>query len=825
MGAAAVPSPGPGASPGLSPAAIPANPARQRPPEGVALLAGDGLHIKNGYLNGLLTSDGVAWRHLSGLLCHDGRLSFSEGKDHTIRELNLGDDQIRSFAGRRGAPDEGRVPGWTGLNLPGPMAFLSPFIYVVDTGSHTLKRIREEGLGGLETFTGKVGVKGNQDGLLAEATFSDPVDLVADPDQLLLFVADPGHQHIRMVSAALGAVRTIPVKIQDPQGLALGPDGTLYVANSDQSVIQALVPQDTHDPWNTPWILKTLAGTPGHRGFQDGAGDQALFNRPVGLALTPDGSGLLVADGGNHVIRQVALATGLVTTFAGDPHAPQAGWVDGGHDTARLRHPSRLAFGPSGELYWADQDGQALRKLGLDGRVVTLGANTSASSAGAVDGPPSEVRFRKPLGVAVNSAGVTFVADRGNHAIRRVTPQGEVDTFAGVLGEPGDGDGGGAAARFQEPAEMAIDAVGKLWVLEEPSRRLRVIYKNGNVKTSDLKPTCIAACPFPGPVGKVVMALPQFGHVVEIALFQGTTKEKVAQGLEGVAALALGAQDEVFVLLEHKATQRVILQKYAPPRQPGHAWRLVKELVLGPEALAAKAVGKPVIRGMAVDSRGNLFLADAANGLIWGVDPDLTNAAVVAGTHPFLGPTTGNSPLEAPLYNPHRIAVTPADDLIVTSGNALLRITPPGLPPAPPSATRGRRSTVGDTNPTHLDQFKKDLGKLRSAVLDDSDSDSDSDDETVAGPSAAHPVNPAPLAPATAAALGRPKAGSTAAKEAEAARKLQQEKEKEQARAKASAEFERKRKIQEMAQAMAAREQKAKAPQEKKQADSDDDWE
>ena len=649
---------------------------------GIDYLAGDSQHIKKGYYDGPWPN-GAAWRHITGLLWLDGDLFFSEGMDHTIRKAQRGEARVVPFAGLRGSPQLARE-GEARLNGPGPLACLPPYLYVVDSGSHSIKRMLEDGSGIPEVFAGTPGVAGLRDGAGAQAQFNNPADIVASRDLGLLFVADQGNGRIRMITLD-GQVQTLPQAIADPQGLALDAQGKLFVSSAAASVIQVLEPQVPHDR-ATPWVLRPLAGVAGTRGFQDGPMGQALFDHPLGLAL--DGEVLLVADSGNNLIRRIDLHLGSVATFAGNPHARQAGRVDGPLADAMFAGPSRLALGAPGELFVGDQKGRSLRRIGHEGMVQTLGGNATESAAGARDGQAGDARFSKPLGVVVDRAGTTFVADRDNHAIRRIAPSGAVDTFAGGW-EAGDADGQGASARFQDPAELALDGTGRLFVLEPSRQRLRVIDPEGRVTTSALAPTCIAACPL-GKAAAIVVAL-EDAQGSNVAIFRGAAQERVVANVTP-AALALNAMGEVYVLTESRPQQKVVLGKYAQPGGPGTAWQEVATLSLGPQGQAGQRYGMPEIHGMAADSKGRLFLADTANGLIWRVESNLHRAELVAGQYPFLESTRGPKGLGTPLYQVHRIAVTAMDHLIVTAGHALLRITAPGSADAPwtPPARDGR---------------------------------------------------------------------------------------------------------------------------------------
>jgi hypothetical protein len=103
--------------------------------------------------------------------------------------------------------------------------------------------------------------------------------------------------------------------------------------------------------------------------------------------------------------------------------------------------------------------------------------------SGSEDGPSSSARFDSPLGVAVATNGVIYVADCGNHTIRAITPDGAVSTIAGLAGSWGSNDGAGAVARFNGPTGLALDAEGNLFVSDSNNHAIRKIIPNGNVTT------------------------------------------------------------------------------------------------------------------------------------------------------------------------------------------------------------------------------------------------------------------------------------------------------------------------------------------------------
>src|SRR5690606_28280758 len=168
--------------------------------------------------------------------------------------------------------------------------------------------------------------------------------------------------------------------------------------------------------------IAPLAGD-GHRGARDGHVLQARFDEPWGLVRGPDGS-LFVADGGEaNRIRRVAPG-GVVTTFAGSGE----GFADGIGAQARFHTPSSLAVDRLGNLYVADTGNHAIRKVSRNGEVTTL---AGTGIAGFRDGDAALAQFHAPMGVAVDDAGRVYVADTWNDRIRVIGRDGRVRTLAG----------------------------------------------------------------------------------------------------------------------------------------------------------------------------------------------------------------------------------------------------------------------------------------------------------------------------------------------------------------------------------------------------------
>lgn len=237
------------------------------------------------------------------------------------------------------------------------------------------------------------------------------------------------------------------------------------------------VPEPPPGPLPTPlgWTaqIDLLAGD-GVGGLQEGSGAQARFADPYGVAV--DGQGVVyVADAGdNNRIRRV-WPDGRVDTLAGHGE----GWVDGPAAQARFHTPSQIALDAAGNVFVADTGNHRIRRIGRDGAVSTLAGE---GTPGFADGPAAQARFNGPMGVAVDARGRVYVADTWNDRIRVIEADGQVRTLAG--GEaPGNVDGAGVGARFDTPVSLALDAHGNLLIADLYNNAVRRLAPDGTVDT------------------------------------------------------------------------------------------------------------------------------------------------------------------------------------------------------------------------------------------------------------------------------------------------------------------------------------------------------
>jgi sugar lactone lactonase YvrE len=330
-------------------------------------------------------------------------------------------------------------------------------------------------------------------GPATEASLNVPLDLVVRGDGSL-YVADTHNGRVREIGRN-GVITTVAGggrKARDGAragdaylgwvyAIALVPDGSLYIGNTDDVVRQI-------DPRG---FVITVAGdgwhdiSGGSRLGPDGVpATKSSLNHPAGLALDVDGS-LYIADAYNNRIRVVD-RTGVIETFAGRGRPGQEGSGvysgDGGPATeADIATPMGLAVGEDGSLYIADCDNHRIRRVSPDGVIMTVAGDGWEGERGegrhAGDGgPATRASLNFPADVAPGPDGSLYIADTGNHRIRRVDGTGIITTVAGN-GSPGySGDDGLATrASLNQPAAVAMAADGTLYIADSYNNRIRKV--------------------------------------------------------------------------------------------------------------------------------------------------------------------------------------------------------------------------------------------------------------------------------------------------------------------------------------------------------------
>lgn len=358
----------------------------------------------------------------------------------------------------------------------------------------------------VSTVAGMPGIPGYANGDARSAQFHKPTWLDIDRATGAIYVVDRENRALRRITD--GEVITLNVSggwyfpgnvqfdfngamaggiaIEPPTG-GCGADvysHGMFVASSGRQQIVYVV--DPHGSGRGGLAARDdsspFLGAAGLAGYRDGIQSEVLFNHPTGIALSwgyigrRDEDRVFIADTGNHVIRRVRFRMSFEAcpqpyffeTLAGK--GGEAGWADGAD--ARFNAPRGIAAAPDGSVYVADTGNHAIRRIHPDGRVETVAGMPGV--AGANDGPALEAHFSYPTGIAVNELGEVFVADTFNSTIRKLTLEGQVVTIAGTAGINAHADGVGAAARFNGPVGLRIFN-GSLYVADTSNHVIRRI--------------------------------------------------------------------------------------------------------------------------------------------------------------------------------------------------------------------------------------------------------------------------------------------------------------------------------------------------------------
>lgn len=259
-----------------------------------------------------------------------------------------------------------------------------------------------------------------------------------------------------------------------PGHIAIGDSGELYFTDwLNHSVIR--------QSRQFRGALRRIAGTPdGKRGHADGK--RATFNAPSGLCVVGSDT-VYVADQGNHAIRMLSAgpngdAQSWNTTTVVGPSANGDGQAISG-PTGLLALPGGVVADGAGNVYVADTGNSVIRRIGRGGEVTTIAGMLGES--GSSDGIRDKARFYAPEALAVDAHGWIFVADTRNHVIRKISPSGEVTTIAGKAGAAGSLDG--KQALFHSPSGLTVDKNGEIYVADTGNHTIRKITPDGVVTT------------------------------------------------------------------------------------------------------------------------------------------------------------------------------------------------------------------------------------------------------------------------------------------------------------------------------------------------------
>lgn len=328
--------------------------------------------------------------------------------------------------------------------------------------------------------TRTAGPKGDG-GRAVDAELKSPYGIAVD-SLGTVYISDHGNHRIRKVTTD-GKISTVAgngspshkgdggpavsAQVSSPRDIAVDSTGAVYLADTGNHRVRKITADG---------MISTVAGTGVHNSTGDGGpATAARLHTPYGVAVDGEGA-LFIAEYGGHRVRKVAV-DGTISTIAGTGSAGSGG-NGGAASKAQLNRPYAVAVDGEGNLYIAEADNHRIRKVAADG-TISMFAGTGNVGSGGDGGSATSAQLSGPRGMVVDSAGILYVADYGNHRVRKITPDGVISTVAGTeSGTSGGfgGDGGPAvAAQLKNPTGLAVDSVDTLFIADHGNHRLRRI--------------------------------------------------------------------------------------------------------------------------------------------------------------------------------------------------------------------------------------------------------------------------------------------------------------------------------------------------------------
>ena len=414
----------------------------------------------------------------------DGNVFIADRLNARIRRISAATGIITTIAGSG-------TFGFSGDGGPATSAHLANAndvaldsmgnVFITDSTNHRVRRV-DASTGIITTVAGSSIWGSSGDGGPAIEATLNTLRAIAFDGENNYFLADESSRRIRRVDGVTGIITTVAgngserfggegaaataASLFNPAGVAIDPSGNFYISDSANERIRRV---DA-----TSGLIVTVAGS-GMRDFggDGGPANEAKFRDPLGIALDADGN-LFIADDHNARVRRVDVATGIITTVAGNGMRGFSG--DGGLATAaRLDRPSDVALDAGGNLFIADLWNQRIRRVDAVSGIITTFAGVEPGGYGGDGGPATSARFRYPIAVAVDGNSNLFIADQQNYRIRRVdTETGIITTVAGSGGGGFRGDGGPAIlARINRPGGIDVDENGNLFIADTENQRVR----------------------------------------------------------------------------------------------------------------------------------------------------------------------------------------------------------------------------------------------------------------------------------------------------------------------------------------------------------------
>jgi M6 family metalloprotease-like protein len=454
--------------------------------------------------------------------------------------------------------------------------------------------------------------------------------VVQDPGQLR-----PDDYQSTTVAGAENAVdgeSALATILKYPQGIAADVNDNILVAETDGNRFRRIASDGT---------ISTIAGT-GLPSPTPYTGNALQIGSWQPFGVTSDSKGNIYIASNNQV--RMVHPDGSVTVIAGSGGYGFSG--DGGPASkAQLYFPFGVALAADGTVYFCDTSNQRVRKVTTDGTISTV-AGTGTSGYSGDNGPATSARLNSPYGLAIESDGSLLIADRNNHRIRRVAPDGTISTVAGTGTCSFSGDGGPAsAAHLCSPSALLVDGAGNVYVADTSNYRVRMISPDGTIST------------------------------VAGSGSSSSSKETgpaTSTAIGSVSSIAMTSNGDLYIADTSVNRIRVVHNGVVSP------FAGVGNLTAAGDGGAATSALFYRPEGLTVDPSGNLYISDNATNRVWRVAAD-GSISTFAGTGQYALGGDGHSAVSAGVPAPNGLAVAADGSVFIAAYCEVRKVDPTGV--------------------------------------------------------------------------------------------------------------------------------------------------
>lgn len=522
-----------------------------------------------------------------------GNLFFTDGNNNRVRKINTS-GTISTIAGTGTASLSGDGGPATAATISKPYGITinaSGELLFSDMFNYRIRKINSSGI--ISTIAGSYPGYSGDGGAATAAYLNNPAGIALDGSGNL-YVTDLNNANVRKINTS-GIITTVAgvyhyswygfmngwyngdgiaataAFLNHPSGVMTDGSGNIYIADKSNDRLRKV---------NTSGTISTLAGmgNPGYSG-DGGAATAAQLLWPKAMCFDHSGN-LYVADQANHCIRKITPA-GIITTICGIIHFGYDG--DGWPATAaRLYNPSSIAIDRTGNIFIADRDNRAIRKIDTFGIIHTIAGGGSSTADGV---PSTAASVSLPSSLALDTAGNLYYSEYAYDRIRKINTSGIVYTVAGNASSGFSGDGGAAtAAQLYRPLDIAFDRSGNLLITDAGNYRVRKVTPSGIISTV---------------IG------------TGSTIFSGDGGAATAAGIDSLDGLATDTSGNIYISEYRHHRVRKVNASGIITTIAGNG--LAAYTGNGGSATAA---GVCLPSGLMVDSVGNLFIADKGNNTI-----------------------------------------------------------------------------------------------------------------------------------------------------------------------------------------------------------------